>query len=64
VYLPELVRSLADRAAPERVLAALDEVALDGLVELRPESGLGTLSSEDAALCLPGPQGSVLSYAR
>jgi hypothetical protein len=58
----ELVRRMGGSVdtAKARILAAANE----GRLELRPESGMGLLSKEDAALCLPGPRGSVLSTAR
>lgn len=40
------------------------EACTAGLIELRPESGMGLLAKQDAALCICGPRGSILSYAR
>ena len=64
VYVPALVRSLAGQLTSEQVLVVLAQAACEALVELRPESGIRTLPREDAALCLPGPQGTVLSFVR
>jgi hypothetical protein len=61
-FVPTLVRALGhDRDA---VHAALLRAANAGMLELRPESGMGRLSAEDQMLCLPGPQGSRLSWVR
>jgi hypothetical protein len=61
-FVPTLVRALGhDRDA---VHAALLRAANAGMLELRPESGMGRLSAEDQMLCLPGPRGSRLSWVR
>lgn len=54
----------ASKLTTPRAHAALNEAARRGQLELRPESGMDRLSKADAALCLPGPQGSVLSVLR
>ena len=64
VFVPAIVRALGGRTARDAVHEALRTAAKRGLVELRPESGLGRLSEEDLAFCIPGPQGSRLSWAR
>jgi hypothetical protein len=64
VFVPALVRALGGPSARLAVHEALLDAARRGLLELRPESGLARLSDEDLALCLPGPQGSRLSWAR
>jgi len=64
VFVPALVRALGGNSARAAVHDALRDAANRGLVELRPESGLGRLSEEDLAFCIPGPQGSHLSWAR
>jgi hypothetical protein len=64
VFVPQLVRALQKRLGTESILRALLTAAMGEKLELRPESGVGTLSPEDAALCPRGPNGIVLSYAR
>jgi len=63
-WVPKLVRALGGIAARDAVHAELLRGARAGDLELRPESGMGRLSEEDAALCLAGPQGSRLSWVR
>lgn len=63
-WVPKLVRLLGGEAAREAVHAELLRGARAGRFELRPESGMGRLSAEDAELCVPGPQGSRLSWVR
>ena len=58
--LRELAQSMGREAAQRALLAAGDA----GALELRPESGMGRLTADDAAWCPPGPQGSVLSWCR
>lgn len=43
------------------VLYKLDK---EGVIELRPESGLGRLSQAELDLCPPGPHGTRLSWVR
>lgn len=62
VLVPAVVR--ASKLTTERAHAALLEAVRRGALELRPESGMGRLSKADAALCLPGPEGSTLSVLR
>jgi hypothetical protein len=62
VMVPAVVR--ASKLTTERAHAALSEADRRQMLELRPESGMGRLSKPDAALCLPGPQGSMLSVLR
>jgi hypothetical protein len=62
--LPRLVRALGGASARARVHEELLRGARAGTVELRPESGMGRLAPEDAALCIDGPQGSRLSWVR
>jgi len=61
LYVPDLARALAPHPA-EAIKAALLEAS--SVLELRPESGIETLSKADAALCPTGAKGVVLSYAR
>ncbi len=63
-FVPTLVRALEGTLDREEVHAALVRAANAGVVELRPESGMGRLTPEDLQLCLPGPQGSRLSWVR
>lgn len=62
VSVPELVR--ASSLAPERAKSALLALDRDGRVELRAESGIGTLTEADVALCPMGADGFPLSYLR
>jgi hypothetical protein len=62
--VPALVRKLAPALRAPEVHDALLEEARRGRLELRPESGMGRLSVEDARLCVPGPEGSMLSWIR
>lgn len=62
--IPKLVRLLGSSVAKPEVHAELVRLARAGRMELRPESGMGRLSAEDLALCIPGPQGSKLSWVR
>jgi hypothetical protein len=52
------------RALGRDVKGALLAAAAAGLVELRPESGVGLLAPDDAELCPRGPDGWPLSWAR
>jgi hypothetical protein len=63
VHVPAIVRAF-DGQPLERVQAALRAASQAGMLELRPESGIGLLSKDDAALCPKGMKGVVLSYAR
>jgi hypothetical protein len=62
--VPKLVRLLGGAAARDALHAELLRGARAGRFELRPESGMGRLSVEDASFCIPGPQGSRLSWVR
>lgn len=64
VRVPDLVRALAGRLPTADVHRALEEAASAGWIELRPEAGGEFLKAEDAALCPPGPRGTVLFFAR
>jgi hypothetical protein len=57
----DLLKVHADLASAQR---ALLDAASRGLVELRPEGGLGRLSSAELLACPEGPQGTRLSWAR
>lgn len=60
--VPAIARALGTRLPDVR--EALLAAAAAGLVELRPESGVGLLAPADAALCPRGPDGWPLSWAR
>jgi hypothetical protein len=62
--VPKLVRMMGGASMRETVHAELLRGARAGRFELRPESGMGRLSAEDASFCIPGPQGSRLSWVR
>lgn len=62
--VPHVLRALAEKVPLDSAREALLDLARAGRVELRPESGLELLDPELRALCLPGPRGSLLSYAR
>lgn len=62
--VPHLLRALAEEVPMDAARDALLGLARAGRVELRPESGVELLDPELRALCLPGPRGSLLSYAR
>lgn len=64
VWVPDLVKSLAPLMTAEQARDALLAARQRGLVELRPESGVGRLSSEDAALCPRDGAGIPLSHVR
>jgi hypothetical protein len=62
-FVPAVVarlRKLGCKDAHKALLAAYTE----GLVELRPESGMGRLSDAELADCIPGWQGCSLSWIR
>jgi hypothetical protein len=63
-FVPDIVATLRGRLTPESTREALVAAARDGVLELRPEGGIGRLSEEQLALCPPGPQGTRLSWAR
>ncbi len=63
-FVPRLVRLLGGASARDALHAELLRGARAGRFELRPESGMGRLSAEDASFCVPGPQGSRLSWVR
>lgn len=63
-FVPTLVRALGGSAAREAVHDALLRGARSGVLELRPESGMGRLGPDDVELCPVGPHGSRLSWVR
>ena len=62
--VPHALRALAEEVPIDAARDALLDLARTGRIELRPESGVELLDPELRALCLPGPRGSLLSYAR
>jgi hypothetical protein len=64
VPVPDLVRGLASALPVADVHLALHEAVEAGWLELRPEAGEEFIKPEDAALCPPGPRGTVLYFAR
>lgn len=68
VFVPTLAQALGARIRSKKSVelahTAILKAAHAGLLELRPESGLGRLSAEELALCIPGPQQTRLSWAR
>lgn len=62
--VPEAVRSVLGVMSASDACSSLLRLHSDGLIELRPESGIGLLSEQDASLCPRGPRGIVLSFAR
>lgn len=64
VRVPDVVRALEPEHALGTLLDALDAMARNGTLELRPESAIAGLSDEDRARCPVGLDGTPLSYAR
>jgi hypothetical protein len=63
-FVPAVVRRLNRAMAVSAAHDLLLTAARREVIELRPEGGLGRLSSEELALCPPGPAGTRLSWAR
>jgi len=63
-FVPSIVARLRPSFSSDVARAALLTAADSGLLELRPEGGINRLSAEELNLCLPGPQGTRLSWAR
>jgi hypothetical protein len=63
-FVPAIIEKLNSHLDAERAKAALLEAARSGLLELRPEGGIGRLSPEELLVCPSGPQGTRLSWAR
>ena len=64
VHVPRVVRELMSSLPIEQIHAALFALNKNGTIELRPESGSEFISPNDAALCPPGPRGTIFSFAR
>lgn len=64
VRVPEVVRGLeATRPRPE-LLAELEALAREGLLELRPEAAIGRMTEADRSACPRALDGTPLSYAK
>jgi hypothetical protein len=63
-FVPAIIARLRPPLTSDAAREALLRAANEGLVELRPEGGINRLSAEELNLCLPGPQGTRLSWAR
>jgi hypothetical protein len=63
-FVPAIIARLRPSLSSDAAREALLRAANEGLVELRPEGGINRLSAEELSLCLPGPQGTRLSWAR
>jgi hypothetical protein len=63
-FVPKILALLAPDLGPSAAKKALLEAASRGLVELRPEGGLGRLTEAERQACPEGPQGTRLSWAR
>lgn len=63
VWIPDLIRRLADRLSTAKAIEALLAASRLGRIDLRADSSPDLLSPEDRALCVPGPRDTLLSYA-
>lgn len=63
-FVPRVLQALGLDSDPEGAHRLLLDAEARGLIELRPEGGLGRLSEQELSLCPPGPQGTRLSWAR
>ena len=63
-FVPTIIARLRPSLTSDAAREALLRAANEGLLELRPEGGINRLSAEELNLCLPGPQGTRLSWAR
>ncbi|MBI2896580.1 MAG: hypothetical protein HYY06_23680 [Deltaproteobacteria bacterium] len=64
VFIPRVARALDGRVSAATLRAVLEQAEREGRLELRPESGVGLLTAEEASLCPRAPNGAVLSYVR
>jgi hypothetical protein len=64
VRIADLVRTLESQVPKHEVHRVLSKAFDRGTIELRPDGGSEFLKAEDAALCIPGPRGTIFSYAR
>jgi hypothetical protein len=63
-FVPRLVQRLLSNVPLPVAHQMLLTAAREELIELRPEGGLGRLTSDELGLCPPGPAGTRLSWAR
>ncbi len=63
-FIPKVMQELSPQLEPKAAQSVLLAAAKAGLVELRPEGGLGRLSEAELELCPTGPGGTRLSWAR
>lgn len=63
-FVPAIVAKLSASLGRDATSRLLVEAATEGVIELRPEGGLGRLSEQELSVCPPGPQGTRLSWAR
>lgn len=64
VRIADLVRKLESRLPKDEIHRVLNKAFEGGTIELRPDGGSEFLKAEDAVLCMPGPRGTIFSYAR
>lgn len=64
VRIADLVRKLESRLTKDEIHRVLSKSFDNGTIELRPDGGSEFLKAEDAVLCMPGPRGTIFSYAR
>ena len=64
VRVPVVVRELMTSFPLAQIHAVLFTLHKQGALELRPEAGSEFINPKDAALCPPGPRGTLFSFAR
>jgi hypothetical protein len=60
-FVPNVLESVTNKAEGKRALVRAYEL---GLLELRPDGGLGRFTQAELDACPDGPQGSRLMWAR
>ena len=60
-FVPDIIGTYKNKEAAKRILL---NAARIGLIELRPDGGLGRFSQNELDLAPPGPQGSYLLWVR
>lgn len=63
-FVPKVVARLAPPLTTDAARTAILAAARQDLLELRPEGGLGRLTRAELEQCLPGPEGTYLSWVR